>query len=277
MPDATLHPESPAATAADLRARAAFDQQLWMLGRLAQAGLNMALALESQALAIHPEAAGDQGPQPYGAPVPAPVSLDFLPPSPGDLALAFTRVSRAVRMTIALQARLLKAEAGGPHALAARAPAPAPAETRPQRAARAGAIVRRLIAGCEDDGFEAMELMERAQERLADRDITGDLLDRPIPELIAGICHDLGLSPDWAALQGEAWMADAAHTSSLLPAGGGSRQRPGGKPDLQRPPPVRPAVGHPPTGGREEGVRRTAPRPQPPSTPPAPVSTGRTS
>jgi hypothetical protein len=169
----------------------------------------MALALEAQALAAHPDAAGDQGPQPYGAPTPAPVSLDFAMPDPGELALAFTRVSRAVRMTLALQARLLKAGDGGAHAMAAKAPSPPPTETRTQRAGRAGAILRRLIATGEVDAFEAMELTERATERLFDPDITGDLLDRPIPDLIAEICRDLGLEPDWAAVQGEAWLAGA--------------------------------------------------------------------
>jgi hypothetical protein len=208
MSDASPPAQSPSpdAAAADLRARAAFDQQLWMLGRLAQAGLNMALALEAQALATHPDAAADQGPQPYGVPMPAPVSLDFPPPEPCELALAFTRVSRAVRMTVALQARLLKGDAGGPNALAATAPAPPPPETRAQRASRAGAILRRLVAGSEGDAFEAMELMERARERLFDADITGDLLDRPVQDLIAEICRDLGLSPDGAEMQGEAWM-----------------------------------------------------------------------
>jgi hypothetical protein len=211
MSDAPLPYRSPdpAATAADLRARATFDQQLGMLGRLAQAGLNMALALEAQAIATHPEAAVDQGPQPYGAPIPAPVCLDFPLPDPGHLALAFTRVSRAVRMTLALQARLLKGDIGGPNTLASRPPAPPPLETRAQRAGRAGAIVRRLVAGAEDDAFEAAEQMERVHERLADPDITGDLLDRPIPELIAEICRDLRLSPDWSEVEGEAWMRGA--------------------------------------------------------------------
>jgi hypothetical protein len=236
MSDASPPSQSPspdAATAADLRARAAFDQQLWVLGRLAQAGLNMALAMEAQALAIHPDAAADQGPQPYGAPAPAPVSLDFLPPGPGELALAFTRVSRAVRMTVALQARLLKGGDGDLGAKASKPPSPPPVETRAQRATRAGAIMRRLITRSEGDVFEAAERMERAQERLSDPDITGELLDRPVPELIAEICRDLGLTPDWADVESEAWMTSPpTHTPSspgaLAPSGEVRREARGG-------------------------------------------------
>jgi hypothetical protein len=248
-----VHTSPDPVAAADLRARAAFDQQLWVLGRLAQAGLNMALALEAQAIATHPEAAADQGPQPYGAPKPAPVSLDFLPPEPGELALAFTRVSRAVRMTVALQARLLKGDVGGPNASASRAPAPPPLETRAQRANRAGTIVGRLAAGSDGDAFEAMELMERARERLFDVDITGDLLDRPIPDLIAEICRDLGLSPNWAEVQGEAWMRDGAPSDEPTPR---SRARPSACPASASPPatswasPAGPPGGHKASPGR---------------------------
>jgi hypothetical protein len=195
--------------AADLRARAAFDQQLWTLGRLAQAGLNIALAMEAQALAVQPAVAADQGPQPPGRPAAPEVSLDNLPPAPADLALAFARVSRAVRMTVALQARLLKADQGGPRAMSGQAPAPPPPETRARRARRAAAVLRRLIGLTHDDVFGAAELMERVRERLFDPDITGDLLDRPFADLITGICRDLGLSPDWPErapeLVNEAW------------------------------------------------------------------------
>lgn len=203
-------PPTPQAAAADLRARAAFDQQLWTLGRLAQAGLNIALSLEAQALAAQPGVAAEQGPQPCGRPVAAEVSLDRLPPDPADLALAFTRVSRAVRMTVALQARLLKGDQGGDRPMACKAPAPPPPETRSGRARRVATVVRRLVGEAQGDVFDAADLMERAHERLSDPDITGDLLDRPFADLVADICRDLGLSPDWAALANEAWAHEGA-------------------------------------------------------------------
>jgi hypothetical protein len=210
QPAATLDLTSSAsAEAANLRARAVFDQQLWTLGRLAQAGLNLALALEAQALAPQPHLTRDQGPQPYGAPAAPSVSLDNLPPAPADLALAFTRISRAVRMTVALQARLLKSGDGGERAMATKAPAPPPPERRSQRANRIAAVVRRLVAQGEDDIFEASDLVERARERLFDPDITGALLDRPFDAVVAEICRDLGLSPDWSALGTEAWAMAA--------------------------------------------------------------------
>jgi hypothetical protein len=261
MSDAALASQIPEAAAdavaADLRARAVFDQQMWTLGRLAQAGLNMALALEAQALAAHPDAAGDQGPQPYGAPTPAPVSLDFALPDPGQLALAFTRVSRAVRMTLALQARLLKAGDGGAHAMASKAPSPPPAETRKQRVDRAGAILRRLIATGEGDAFEAMDMMERATERLSDPDITGELLDRSLPDLIAAICRDLGLSPDRAELEGEAWMREGAAQPPLFPPACGRVVAPatGWETREKTVSPTRPSCARPPSpSGREVGL-----------------------
>jgi hypothetical protein len=53
-----------------------------------------------------------------------------------------------------------------------------------------------------------------ASERLDRDDVYGDLLARPVSELVALICRDLGLDPDWPVLADEAWareeMADGA-------------------------------------------------------------------
>src|SRR4051794_986315 len=81
--------DEPAPAGAGDDGRGLTQRQLAVLGRLAEAGLNVALAVERQALAA--EAASPEAVQ---APLP-------------DLALAYGRVSRAVRLTIALQARLL--------------------------------------------------------------------------------------------------------------------------------------------------------------------------
>ena len=86
---------TPAAQGADPapagdQARGLIERQLQILGRLAEAGLNIALAIERQAM-------GAEAAQPEAAPV-----------AKGDLALAYGRVARAVRLTIALQGRLLQ-------------------------------------------------------------------------------------------------------------------------------------------------------------------------
>ncbi|CAN7601248.1 hypothetical protein LJR225_004537 [Phenylobacterium sp. LjRoot225] len=76
-------------------ARVLIERQLWVLGRLAEAGLNVALAIERQAMA-----AADEGPET--------VRPETFQVVQGDLALAYGRASRAVRLTLALQARLIK-------------------------------------------------------------------------------------------------------------------------------------------------------------------------
>ena len=47
--------------------------------------------------------------------------------------------------------------------------------------------------------------MAEAGDRLDDIDLYGDLLDRPISEILARICADIGLPLDWSRLALEAW------------------------------------------------------------------------
>jgi hypothetical protein len=50
--------------------------------------------------------------------------------------------------------------------------------------------------------------MTEVCERLDDDDIYGDVIARPVGELVALICRDLGLEPDWARLAEEAWARE---------------------------------------------------------------------
>ena len=153
------------------------ERQLAILGRIAEAGLEIVVALEAQAKG------GEVVVQ-------------------GDLAMAFNRVARAVRHTLMLQARLVEAlkdhEAGR-------------ASLKADLNARAARLVRGAI---EDDGEaradagRAERLAAEAAERLRAEDI-GDLLTRPFGEAVAGICRDLGLSPDWLALAEDCYAAEA--------------------------------------------------------------------
>ena len=106
MLQATLSPATidaaPPANAPVTPARTLAEQQLAMLTRLAEIGLNAAAAVERRALALA-EASGEAGP----------IGTD-----PG---LAYARIARAVRMTIALQSRLLK-ELAAPGEAEPRAP-----------------------------------------------------------------------------------------------------------------------------------------------------------
>jgi hypothetical protein len=147
-------------------------RQAAMLETLAEAGLRMALAIERQVT----EAPAD-GEKPV---------------APAEAAMAFSRVARAVRMTALLQSKLIEA-----HRVQARDGADRGA------AAHAGAarILRGLIE--DDDRAGDRERTERlkaeAAERL-EREHLEDLDARAFGEAVAGICKDLGLSPDWLRL-----------------------------------------------------------------------------
>jgi len=193
--------QAPARTAE--RARGLIERQLWVLGRLGEVGLNVALAIERQAMA-----AADDGP---GAAAPEAVGPEHFPERlqvvHGDLALAYARVSRAVRLTLALQARLVQDLQALDEGEARRQ-----AKQRSDRQAREAArkaqverIVERVIQAEAADDAEGDRLAKEAYERLDEHDIYGDLLGRPVSEVIARICRDLGLAPDWSRLAEEAW------------------------------------------------------------------------
>ncbi|CAN7213580.1 hypothetical protein LJR219_000685 [Phenylobacterium sp. LjRoot219] len=192
---------APAAAAAALRA--VLERQLAVLGRLAEAGLNIALSVERRATAA--EAAEDDAAE--AAPV-AP------PGASGDVALAYARVSRAVRLTVALQGRVVKElQALDEEAVRRRVRCEAEAgrerrEAQAARKARVERIVERLIRAEAADEAEGERLADEAYERLEDDDIYGELTARPVSEIIARVCHDLGLAPDWTRLAEEAWAQD---------------------------------------------------------------------
>ncbi|CAN7458575.1 hypothetical protein LJR225_003092 [Phenylobacterium sp. LjRoot225] len=180
-------------------ARGVMAAQLAMLGRLAEAGLNLALAIEQQATA---------------AQAAAPEAPDAAAERLGALALAYGRVSRAVRLSVALQGRVLKELQAlddvaartrkGELAEAARTAAAQAAE----RKGRVERIVGRVIAEAFDDQAEVDRAAEEAWDRLEHDDIYGDLSRKPVSELIARICQDLGLAPDWPRLAQEAWAEE---------------------------------------------------------------------
>jgi len=186
--------------------RELINRQLAMLGRLAEAGLNIALAIEREATS--PSPGPDEAPAGHGS----------------DPALAYARVSRAVRLTLALQSNLLKD---------LRALDRGRFEVRRERRRKVERIVERVIRA-EHDGMdgEAERLADEASERLEYDDIYGDLADRPVSEVVAEVCRDLGLSPDWAVLAEEAWArAEVEAGAACAPLAA-----------LVRPPPTCPPV-----------------------------------
>lgn len=159
--------------AADPSARTLLEAQQAMLAELAEIGMQLARAAGRRASAL---AEGDDA----GA-------------DGQDPALSYARAARAVRLTIALQSRLAKDLT-----------ALAEAETRARGAAAArqrDRIHRRIERAAETerpDAAEVERLSSDAWERLTEAD-DAELLDLPIDEIVARICADLGLSPDWAA------------------------------------------------------------------------------
>ena len=171
-----------APTALD-RARALIEPQLRLLGRLSEIGLDAAEAIGRQARG---EATAAEG----------------------DLSLAYARVSRAVRLTVTLQSKLIEAlaalEAGivpGLKAAAARDADPIlNADAEP-------------VAEAEHETVREHDGREReAGDRFDDIDLV-DLLDRPASEIVARIAADLGLPPSWSRMAEEAW-AEAERTES---------------------------------------------------------------
>ena len=133
----------------------------------------------------------------------------------GDPARAFATVSRAVRMTFALEARF------DDHILALRRGLiPAPRNTRSAAAVaadtsaepeatlpvarqpdprrdRANTVVREVIHLEVETLTRARETLDALNERLFDREAYDVLLDLPLRDAVAAICADLGLDPDW--------------------------------------------------------------------------------
>ncbi len=187
-PPQTATVAAPTSAAVGDMARTLLERQLWMLGQLAEGGLEIARAIEREATqAGSPESA----PHSVGAHIP----------------MAYARVSRAVRMTILLQSKLIAdlqtLEAKAAHE-AAQAKLARPVLERVQKA-RIERIVGRIAGADGADEDEVERLAEETAEWLDQDDLYGDILTRPVSEIIALICKDLGLTPDWPQLAEEAW------------------------------------------------------------------------
>jgi hypothetical protein len=169
------------------RARPLAEGQIEALGELVGIGLKIARAIARQV-----DEAGAE-----------PLSVADL----NGAAMAYARVARAVRQTVMLQDRLQADR----KAAAARA-----ADLR----VRVGRIVRRAIEDGRDDAEQVERLAREAAERL-EEERYGDVLARPIGEIVADICKDLGLEPDWRGLAGEIAAAEAFARGGAGEAAGG--------------------------------------------------------
>ena len=118
------------------------------------------------------------------AQTPEPTRDPAAEPAP-DLALAFDRIARTIRRTIALARKLAE-------------PLPAPPATKPTQDRNLAR--RRIIRDVEDtiqrkaNGTHAESLHDELFVRLDAPDLEDDIDHRPITDIIEDICRDLGLA-----------------------------------------------------------------------------------
>ena len=192
--------------------RALLDRQLEALGRLADMGMAMAAAITQRATADEPGSDADLQ----------------------HAAMDFARVSRAVRMTFALQSRLIAEFKGVSRPDKAAAPDQGPIDVDwpdlqdkdvvQQRQVRG--IVHRLAEAASLNSEAVERLAAEACERLENDNFCRDLTTRPLGEVVALICKDLGLEPDWDLLAGEYWAeAEIARSPPGSPFAGWKDRR----------------------------------------------------
>ena len=175
-PPANTAPPAPASLDAE-QDRARIQRQMRLLDLLAYLGSLIATLLHHACIAQKPGEGGLAGIQGFLA----------------QLGLQ-DRVSRAVRLAIALRLRLQERLAGAPPHLA---PAPAP---RPDPLAKLAKMTdidwdKELDREFAEEMREALEGLEGGRRS----EFSKAFLDRPAEDLIASICRDLGLDPAWAA------------------------------------------------------------------------------
>jgi hypothetical protein len=126
-----------------------------------------------------------------------------------DLALTFTRISRCVRLTFILEDRLHADFAARRNADEARITARAreeAGERRDRERATVERVTREAIRAEAGDENEFNYLINWMNLRLERDDIAQEAGRLPTEMLIARVCRDLGIDPDWDQWQGEDWL-----------------------------------------------------------------------
>jgi hypothetical protein len=176
------------------------ERRLRMLEELADIGMNLARALERQALAA------------------ADPAEPAAPDASADPAGAYARISRAVRLTLALEARTdeaLRALRAGVAAESEvrrdQARRRATAETVARRQARQETVERLVCEAAEreiEDDQAMYGVLKALEERLDDDPTYVDLARLPLRETVERLCADLQLTPDWSRWEGEGWTPE---------------------------------------------------------------------
>ncbi len=173
--------------------------QVAVLGELAEIGLRLAGALERLALAQVAAAEMALAAGEAGAPaVPAPRV---------DLGLSFDRLSRAIRLTLMLETRIAEGE------VARGAQAAREAEHAAWTEAQAEAVLEVVEKTLEADGQDDETIIERLRETrdyLESGDDDYDVLEHPLSRVIALICEEFGVEPDWSLWTDTDWAIEEA-------------------------------------------------------------------
>ncbi len=125
-----------------------------------------------------------------------------------DLGLAFTRIARAVRQTVALEAKLADDRETVRAGHARRLAQETAARGRRRKKLVKDAVERAIEAEWQGETVEA--LLGDLYERLVDPRDDAGFADRPIGELVAGICKALGVTPDPSLWEDEDWAIEEA-------------------------------------------------------------------
>jgi hypothetical protein len=130
--------------------------------------------------------------------------------------IAFHRAARSVRQCLALEAKLFRDAARADRDDARRkatAQREALSVSDHWRSIRRRREVKEIVSHIietEPGEFDAEQLFDDLDERLAAGDEDTDFADRPIGELVARICRDLGVEPDWSLFEDEDWAIEEA-------------------------------------------------------------------
>jgi len=184
-----------------------------LLKRLLEIAMTLAERVEQEALAqeVGDEAAASTGP---GAGPGA---------GPGvDLSLKLSRISRCIRLTMALEMKTCEAlrarRAGFAIECDQRRKAAAERIWRTEQARLAlreqtvRETVREAIAAEHPDREDRESLEEDMLDLLGDDGDYEDMADRPIGETVARLCEALELTPDWSRWAEEDWAIEEART-----------------------------------------------------------------
>jgi hypothetical protein len=236
MSNASHADPPPPDAAADPRIARA-EERLAMLRELAEIGMAMTRRLARRTLEAPDDDAADPAPAEAAGGKDAPKSAapKTAPGPRHDPADSFARISRAVRLTLAFEAKtddqLAELRAGGKdrpakdrrRAVAAnddgdyddhdddyddedddRMLPPAKDYPSPRRNLIRDRVHDAINAEVTDV-YRAHEVLDDLYERLTEGERYDTLVNLPLREAVEAICDDLGLNPDWTRWTGEGW------------------------------------------------------------------------